>query len=144
MTRQRGFTLIEMVMTMIVIGILSTAAYFRFNPAIFELRGAADDLIGAIRHTQGQAMSHSGIDTFSIVIQSHGYSILRNGNPMTDPMTGTSGFGQTWPNITISPTATIAFDGNGAPGLGSALTLTLNEGSENTQIVIQNETGFVE
>lgn len=141
---ERGFTLIEMVVTLIIVGILSTVAFFRFNPAIFELRGATDDLVGAIRHAQGQAMNHSGVTAFSIVIDAHGYSILQDGNPLTDPIGGAVGFLETWPNITISPTATIVFDGNGDPGLAAPLTLTLAEGSESSRITIQNETGFVE
>jgi len=139
---QHGFTLIELVMTMMLIGILSSIAYYRLNPSGFFVRAAADDLITAIRHAQGRAMNHSGIHLYTVQISGNGYSILKDGNPITDPMTGVPGFSQVFSGVTVSPTATFNFDGSGRPNLSTALLLTLSSGDAQALIRIEPETGF--
>jgi len=140
--RQAGFTLIELVMTLIIIGALSVVAYARFNPAIFDLRAAADELLAAIRYAQERSMSHSGVSSYSISINGQGYMVNRDGGAVTHPVTGNSTYSRNWTAITISPTASLSFDGNGDPGLASPLVLTLQNGSESASITVENVTGF--
>ncbi len=143
MKNYAGFTLIELLMTLLIIGTLSAAAFSRFNPAIFTLRSASDDLVSAIRYTQQQAMSHGGLSLYAILINSNGYSVTRDGAADIDPMSGSNGFQQNWSDINFSPSLQITFDGQGDPGLAAPLTITLTQGTESRQVIIEKTTGFV-
>jgi MSHA pilin protein MshC len=140
--RQSGFTLIELVTTLIIIGALSVVAYAKFNPATFEVRTAADELLGAIRYAQERSMSNSGLSSYSVSINGQGYVVNRDGGAVTHPVTGNSTYSNNWSAVSISPTATLSFDGNGDPGLASPLVLTLQNGSESASITVENLTGF--
>ncbi len=135
--------MIELLMTLLIIGILSAVAYSRFNPAIFGLRSATDDLMSALRYTQQRAMSHAGLSSYALTLSNHCYVITRDGVPESDPITGQGDFQQTWPDITISPATQITFDGQGDPGLTVPLTIDLTMGSESSQLTVERITGFV-
>ena len=52
---QLGFTLVELIMTMIVIGILGAVAAPRFfNTNVFQSRGFADQAQATLRYARGQ------------------------------------------------------------------------------------------
>ena len=57
-SNQRGFTLVELVMTIIIIGILAVAVAPRFfDNNVFQERGAADQVRAALRYGQKVAIA---------------------------------------------------------------------------------------
>lgn len=58
MTRPAGFTLIEMVMLMLIIGILAVVAMPRFDSGGYQALSFHDRVVGALRHAQKTATSH--------------------------------------------------------------------------------------
>lgn len=55
---QRGFTLVELIMTLIVVGVISAVAIPRFfDTNIFQSRGAADQVKAALRYAQKVAIA---------------------------------------------------------------------------------------
>lgn len=61
---QRGFTLVELIMTMVIIGILAVVALPRFfEQSIFDERGSADQVKAALRFAQKVAVAqHTPVD----------------------------------------------------------------------------------
>ena len=64
MEKQRGFTLVELIAVMVIIGILATVAVPRFfDNDVFQARGTADQVIAALRYGQKVAIAqHSNVD----------------------------------------------------------------------------------
>jgi MSHA pilin protein MshC len=55
---QRGFTLIELIMTMVIIGVLAVAVIPRFiGTSVFQSRGFADQVQASLRYAQKEAIA---------------------------------------------------------------------------------------
>lgn len=81
--KQTGFTLIELVATIILIGVLSVTVLPKFSDrsgaAEYALR---DQLVSLTQHAQQRAMfDHSGA-CYSFAIQSASAEVQRNGSPL--------------------------------------------------------------
>jgi MSHA pilin protein MshC len=56
--KQRGFTLVELVMTMVIVGIIAAVAVPRFFDAnVFKSRGFADQVQASLRYAQKEAIA---------------------------------------------------------------------------------------
>jgi len=163
----RGFTLIELVMVIIVIGIVAVYAAPRFNLDDYEVTEAASEVVEAIRYTQALAMEHSGLadsdtdgneDLYCFRIAGNNYAVSisdSNSNPavnVADPVTGAVSYTQSWgTGITFNPAPSvndICFSSRGEPidingaALGANATITVRSGGANSIITVEQLTGF--
>lgn len=77
---QRGFTLIELVTVMILVGVISISLLNRMSSAgTAPIQSGRDDLIAALFFAQQQAMMRSGI---SLVLTANSVSVNENNNPI--------------------------------------------------------------
>ena len=140
---QNGFTLVELIVVILIIGILSISIAPRFfGVADYEDRRAVDELLTALRHTQQMAMNRGG--NIQIIINSGpnpNYIVQRTVAPI--PLRspdGTFPYNKNLPeNIVIIPNPTIiVFDSLGRPVPN--LQTIFDVGTQ--QIQIEQETGY--
>jgi len=73
---QQGFTLVELVVVIILVGILAVVAGPRFvGRDAFDARGYADGFLGALQYARQQAVAMRR--TVCITVQSNGYALTR-------------------------------------------------------------------
>ncbi len=137
--RARGFTLTELVLILVLVGILATFAVPRLNIEGFERQSFARELTIALRHAQRVAIaSGCGVD---ISIQADGYSVSWAGGDgcptgaLPHPSRGGpfAGSGQIG-----SGTGTVRFDGLGRTASGSAIAVT-----DGPTILVEAGSGYV-
>ncbi len=135
--RDQGFTIIEIIAALTMVGIISALIVSRgsFNSA--DLIGATETLKGHLRYAQSRAMS---VDADrSIVFTVSSYTLSSGSFP------GESSGTVTLSGITIDVpfgTLPVTFTGNwGIPTTG--YTITLNDESRTETITVTAETGFI-
>ncbi len=79
MKGQGGFTLIELIMVILVLGLLAAVAAPRFVGTGFELGGAAEKLIGDLSYCQELNMIRNGED-WRLHFAADGYFLWRDDN----------------------------------------------------------------
>jgi MSHA pilin protein MshC len=156
--RQGGFSFVELVMVMVLVGILAAVAAPRLgNLSTYSLTGAAQELLSAVRYAQQQSMSHSGANPFQIVIDGSGFTVSQSGTAITNPLTGSAGYSEdtdTWSGVSVTAgSGTIAFDARGRPNCSAGLaacslpgdsnaTITLSKGGESLTVTVERYTGY--
>lgn len=138
----KGFTFIELIMVIILLGVLSVTAVGRFNNHSFESAKVAGELISAIRYAQEMSMVNTGVDAYQVAITTTGYTVSQNGADVRNPTNNESTYVSSWTNVTLSPAVTISFDGVGEPNIASTQTITITVGSDSRDVIIENVTGF--
>ncbi|OGS93489.1 MAG: hypothetical protein A2061_07985 [Gallionellales bacterium GWA2_59_43] len=135
MENQRGFTLIELIMVMVIVGILAVFAAPKFFEAnVFQSRGAADQVKAALRYAQKIAIAQR--TTVSVVISSAAVAdcstALVGGNVACVVS-----------NKVAIPGKTVTFNALGQPVPNAADAIVVGAAPNDTTIAIEAETGYV-
>lgn len=148
---ERGYTIIELVLVIVILGIIGVVAGPRFfGESQYEQRAFLDEVAGAMRYAQKVAVA-SGCPV-EVTLTAGSYSLAQQSassghcnpsdasfpNPVLlpsgDPVTGTAPGG-----ITMSPTMTIRYNALGQTGLGSDQVFTIGSSS----LTVRADSGLV-
>lgn len=162
--RSGGFTLIELVMVIVLVGVIAIYAAPRLNLDSYDATEAAGEVIEALRYTQALSMEHSGFDSdgdnnydyycFQVVGNNYTISLIDvDDNPLAgiaNPVTGAATYTQSWGGgITLTPSVNaICFSSRGEPvntadaPLGNA-TINVQSGTSTTTVTVEQLTGFI-
>jgi MSHA pilin protein MshC len=126
----RGFTLVELVMVVVLMGILAVSVVPKFvDTSAFSLAGGAAMAAADIRYTQELAMGTHSSKTIVFTTSNNFYTV--NSQTVNLPS-----------RVTISSGATFTFNSLGEPTTGGG-TVTLSAGAETKTITVESYTGRV-
>ncbi|HMX16843.1 MAG TPA: type II secretion system protein [Rhodocyclaceae bacterium] len=150
--RPQGFTTLELVVVIAVIGILAVAILPRFvDDLSFKTRGYYDQVFAAVEYARQQAMAHRRVVCVQVAgSPAHVRVFTSNASPtdhasctvaLTDPKTGAA-FDLAAPSgVAVSPNpGTISFDWYGRPAAAAAWTVS---GDGSYSLTVEAETGHV-
>lgn len=150
-SRQRGFTLVELIVLMIVIGILSAFVLPRWNGETgFESRGFRDELASALRYAQKSAIAArrtvcvdlSGIPVTFRISSAQGAASCAVGGALDGPNGGALQVAVKGNVSLTSAPLSLVFDSAGRP-VGGAATITVSDLPATLAISVEAETGYV-
>ncbi|CAN5304516.1 hypothetical protein BH11PSE11_BH11PSE11_11400 [soil metagenome] len=149
-----GFTLIELIVTLLIVSILSIAAISRFfNRNAFDARGFSDRSMAVVRHAQKIAVTHRR--TVCLTFTSTSLSLVVSPTERTVDCTAA-------PTALVSPTGTtpyvvnapvgvtyavfpgtMQFDALGRAMLGGVVTAQTIQVTGTAGFTVEGETGYV-
>lgn len=148
--RARGFTIIELVTVLVIVGALAVFVVPRLNPEGFDRYGFRQELLSAARYAQKTAMASgcevelavsAGADTVALNYRAGGDDTSCGGGGFTDPVQDPSrggAFALSAPGgVDITGGGNVVYDGFGDPSSG--LTVTFATGPA---ITIEPGTGY--
>ena len=130
-TRKQGFSLVELILVLVLLGILSAIVLPRFTQTGVAAYGYSEEMASAIRFAQQSAVAAN--QPITLVFTTGGYRICRgslcpsDGDFLINPGSGQpwdgnrSGRGQIPVGVTLSPSTSLTFDGLGVPSQGLLL-----------------------
>jgi MSHA pilin protein MshC len=145
--KRRGFTLVELVVVISIVGILATVAVTRFmGTDTFSSRGFYDEASGVVRYAQKTAIAWRTTTIFVCVAANNISAGTAAGcaTPLAHPATGNPLTASAPSGVALSPVGNFTFDGLGRPSAGQTITWTSTiAGDPARQIVVEAETGYV-
>lgn len=159
---QRGFTLIELIMVIVMLGVLAVFAAPRmFNSSDFYARGFHDETLALLRYAQKTAIAQRRTVCVAMVMGSATPPPMASG---TLTIASTAGDASCGPNLT-GPTGqspatvtarsgvyfsvptglstTFSFNGLGQPSAGQKFQVGTLSGTAGSPIIVEAETGYV-
>lgn len=128
-----GFTLLELVSAVVIIGIISVAIYLKgFSPSTYDLNSISEQLKQDVRYTQILSMSLEG--GYNIQLNNTHYHIRTPSASVLSTVALPSG-------VTIG-TQNIQFDAQGSPVSGTTITVTTLTGTR--ALTLRPQTGFID
>lgn len=147
-THGRGYSMIELVLTILLISIIAVTVTTLFPGQAVQLGARAQQLAGDIRYVQSLSMTR-GVRHF-INLSATGYSFANASGSVAHPATGTTTPIELQGTTLTFPSASYAFDGKGAPydstgALSADATITLTDAAsgQTRRVVITRQTGRV-
>ena len=159
----RGFTLIEAIAVLVILGIIAAVAVSRGLSTNNDLIPQADIVKSHLRFAQLKALADDVKDdgtaaSWGIAFEATGnsYTLYNNGTVASINLPGENGNTHTFPTgVTVTTPVTVTFDSWGSPG--ADITITLNQGGVmttpgnvttttggvDTTITITNNTGYI-
>jgi prepilin-type N-terminal cleavage/methylation domain-containing protein len=152
----RGFTLLEVIVVLVLIGIVSVVVFSRFQNIQADLIGQTAAIKTHLRYAQARSMNSDSV--WGIRFASNIYWLFNNGDinqHVTLPGADADQIDLGALGITIaqggSGSFTVAFDDLGRPSSdpdgdpisGTDLILAVGKGSENLNLTVTANTGFI-
>lgn len=142
-TSQPGFTLVEMVATLMIIGVLAAMAAPRFSERRgFDTRGAYHQVLSVLRYAQQDATAKRRYVCVVVAVDSvtlTGGATSACGTALRTPA-GSAPFVQEMPDGVALSATNFHFDSQGKPSAGQAVTVT---GDGVLTVTVVAETGYV-
>ena len=134
MRTQQGFTLIELITVMILVGIISVTLFSRLGSVnSANIQAGRDDLIAALFFAQQSAMARSNIQ---LLLSTNSVSVTENGTPIK---VHAQGYPLTLPSgVTVTP-MTLTYD---KLGRTTAATITLSATGGLTASITLEASGY--
>ena len=131
-----GFTFIEIIVVLLIVGILSAIAMEHSMNYDADLAGAVEIVKGHLRYSQVKAINSDV--KWGINFSTNSYALQdENGVNANLP-------GDLPQNVTYSATLNpVMFDQDGSPG-ASSITITVSKGGASRTITIVHNTGFIQ
>ena len=127
----RGFTFIEMVATLVIIGVLATVATTRFiGTSTVSVRAAAEMIQADIRYTQEKAMTKNATQSIDFVAGAATYIVDSEVRELPS-------------GVTIAVGRLFTFDSLGGPTAGGGQSVSVSDGTNTQAITVVNYTGKV-
>ena len=139
-SNQQGFTLVELVVVILILGILSINVGSRFlSGSAFADRQVADELIEAIRYAQHIAMSRGG--SIQVVTTATSYTVEQTDNTPVPNPNRSGDYSVTIPSNSLLSIMTISFNGLGQPTPNADSTILIGNPTAFT-VTVEGETGY--
>jgi len=150
--RARGFTIIELVTVVVIVGALAVFVVPRLDPEGFDRYGFRQQVVSAARYAQKTAMASgcdvqlavdAGADTVTLNYRAGGDDATCGTASFSEPLQRPDGGGAfsigAPDGVDITAGSTLFFDGYGHPNPGTGTTIPFATGPA---IVIEAETGY--
>lgn len=142
-----GFTLLELVLLMTLLGMVSVGVYSNMTPQLIHVDSATLKVVHDIRFAQDRAMITGRNHGFRTITSTQ-YEIYDTspGSPTTDPSTQgpmTLTLTTDYPNVAFQSTYQLEFNSLGAPVIGGGTNVGLSNGTETKSFSLTNNTGLI-
>lgn len=152
--RQSGFTLIELVVVLMVLGVLSVYAAMRnSSPAAYTLRSQAEKMASDLRHVQSLATTWGRSLRITIVPGANGsYSVSCvtagtspcDTSPVLNPTTGSAFTVSLQQGVALAgPTTALEIDSLGKPNAAATYVLSVPDTTASKSVAVAALTGFI-